>query len=70
MVEVPFAFHGYAAFFCSSILDRHWRPNLTEAEAIELLKLCLNELKIRFIVNFPEFAVSIVDANGTRQIQL
>ncbi len=70
MVEVPFALHGYASYFCTSLLDRHWREGMNEQEVLDLLRLCLAELKTRFIVNFPELAVRIVRASGVTEVSL
>ncbi len=63
LAKVPFAAHGYAAHFVLSLLDRHYRPGLNQDEAIELFRQCLAELKQRFIVNLPEFAVRIIRAD-------
>ena len=68
MVELPFAVHGYASYFCTSLLDRHWREGMSESEVLGLLKLCLEELKTRFIVNFPKLAIGIVRSDGVKVI--
>lgn len=68
MVELPFAVHGYASYFCTSLLDRHWREGMNQEEVLGLLKLCLEELKVRFIVNFPKLAIRIVRHDGVQVI--
>lgn len=68
MVELPFAVHGYASYFCTSLLDRHWREGMNQEEVLALLKLCLDELKVRFIVNFPKLAIRIVRHDGVQVI--
>lgn len=68
LTKVPFAAHGYAGHFVLSLLDRHYRPDLSVEETIELFKLCLAELKQRFIVNLPDFAVRIVRADRTDEM--
>jgi 20S proteasome subunit beta 4 len=65
MVQVPFGAHGYGAYFCTGLMDRLYKPDLTEEDAVELLRLCLVELKQRFIANLPCFHVKIVRADGT-----
>lgn len=70
MVEVPFAVHGYASYFCTSLLDRHWREGMSEQEVLDLLRLCLSELKTRFIVNFPELAVRVIRSTGVTEVKL
>jgi 20S proteasome subunit beta 4 len=69
-VKLNFAAHGYASYFCMSTMDRYWRPDLTVEEAISLLKKCIEELKVRFIGNLPEFIVKVVDKNGIREVKL
>lgn len=46
-------------------MDRHYRAGMSLDEGLALLKMCLKELKTRFIVNLPDFTVKIVRASGT-----
>ena len=39
-------------------------------EAIELVQMCIKELKVRFLINAPYFIVKIADAKGTRVIEV
>ena len=68
MVELPFAVHGYASYFCTSLLDRYWREGMNQEEVLGLLKLCIEELKVRFIVNFPKLAIKIIRSDGIQVI--
>jgi 20S proteasome subunit beta 4 len=68
LTELPFAAHGYAAYFVLSLMDRHYRKGMNVEEGIALLKMCLQELKTRFIVNLPEFSVRIVKATGIEKL--
>ena len=65
LVKVPFGAHGYGAYFCMGLLDKEWRVGMSEEEAMTLLRKCLNDLKTRFIVALPEFAVRIIRSDGT-----
>lgn len=49
-------------------MDRHYRPNLSVDEGLALLKMCLAELKTRFIVNLPQFSVKIVRTTGIENL--
>lgn len=69
LAKVNFGAQGYASYFCLSIFDRHWRPDLTEAEALAILQLCMDEMAKRFIVAAPEYFVKIVDRNGVRVLR-
>ncbi|KAJ3098616.1 Proteasome subunit beta type-2 [Phlyctochytrium planicorne] len=69
-VKLNFAAHGHASYFVMSTMDRYWKEGLTLEEAISLLKKCLAELKIRYLINLPDFTVKVVDRNGIREIDL
>merc|ERR1711884_753140 len=55
MVKAPFAAHGYGGFFTTSIMDREYRKDMTEAEAYNLMKACVREVHKRLIINLPNF---------------
>ena len=44
--------------------------DMTVEEGVELLRMCVKELSIRFLLNQKEFMVKIVDESGTREIAL
>jgi 20S proteasome subunit beta 4 len=62
-----FAAHGYAAYFITSVLDKNYSPGMNEQQVIELVRLCIHELEVRFVMKHPKFLVKIVDRNGVRQ---
>jgi 20S proteasome subunit beta 4 len=66
MQKLDKAAHGYGGFFVNSLLDAHWRADLSEAEALDLLECCFAEIKKRFMVSMPKFTIKVVDANGVR----
>ncbi|ORY38121.1 N-terminal nucleophile aminohydrolase [Rhizoclosmatium globosum] len=69
-VKLNYAAHGYASYFCMSTMDRYWKEGLSLDEAVNLLKKCLEELKVRFIGNLPKFVVKVTDVNGIREIEI
>ncbi|PWN48932.1 putative multicatalytic endopeptidase complex chain PRE1 [Violaceomyces palustris] len=70
LATVPFAAHGYGAFFALSTLDRYHRPDMSLEEGLDLLRRCINELKTRFIVDLGTFKVRVVDREGVREVKL
>jgi len=70
MHKVPFASHGYAAYFVYGILDKYYRPDMNLEEGIKLIRLCVEEVQKRFLLQQPHFMVKILDKNGVRQIPL
>jgi 20S proteasome subunit beta 4 len=50
MARVPFATQGYGGFFTLSILDRHYKPDLSLEEAIVLLKRCIAEVRLPVVL--------------------
>ncbi|CCD25180.1 proteasome core particle subunit beta 4 NDAI_0E03630 [Naumovozyma dairenensis CBS 421] len=67
-VELPYAAHGYSGFYTFSLLDRHYRPDMTTEEGLKLLKLCITELEKRMPVDFKGVFVKVVDKDGIRQV--
>jgi hypothetical protein len=47
LATVPYAAHGYGAFFALSCLDAHWEENMDRERGIEVLKMCLTEVRKR-----------------------
>ena len=68
--KAPFYFRGIAGKFCLSILDRIYTPTMTEAQAIDAVKTCADEVQRRFVANIAggKMNVWIVDKNGIRKI--
>jgi 20S proteasome subunit beta 4 len=69
LVKLPFAVHGYGAFFTLSVMDRYYKEDMTREEAVELLQKCVNEIRTRFIVNMPTFKVRVVDKDGIHDLK-
>lgn len=70
LVEVPFAAQGYGAHFTLGTMDRYHRPDMSLEEGLDLLRMCIAELKKRFIVDLGQWTVRIVDRDGIRLVQL
>ncbi|CAH7667685.1 20S proteasome subunit beta 4 [Phakopsora pachyrhizi] len=70
MAKVPYAAHGYGAYFCLSTMDRFHSPEMDLTEGLSLLKRCIDELSTRFIVNMGTFKIRVADKDGVREIKL
>ncbi|KAL0075443.1 nucleophile aminohydrolase [Phycomyces blakesleeanus] len=70
MASLPFAAQGYGAYFCTSLMDRYYRPDMNLEEVKDLLRRCIQELKTRFIVNMPHFKVQLVNKDGISELEL
>mmetsp|Transcript_24863 Transcript_24863/g.73509 ORF Transcript_24863/g.73509 Transcript_24863/m.73509 type:complete len:196 (-) Transcript_24863:58-645(-) len=60
---------GYGSFFVLSMFDKMWHPNLTEAEALDMMLKGIDEVKQRLVVAPSKFVIKVVDKNGTRTVQ-
>lgn len=49
-----------------STMDSHYKPDLPLEEGVNLLKLCIQEISKRFLVNLPMYKVKVIDKNGVR----
>lgn len=67
---MPYAAQGYGSYFCLSIMDKYHKPDLSLDEAKALMKKCIDELATRFIINYKQFDVQVVDAEGIREVSL
>ncbi|PAV20611.1 20S proteasome subunit [Pyrrhoderma noxium] len=70
LAEVPFAAHGYGAYFALSLLDRYHNPEGTLEEGLATLKRCIDETALRFIVGGTSYKVKVVDKDGVREVSL
>lgn len=67
LVKIPYAAHGYSSYFALSILDRYYKPDMSQEEAMDLVGKCADELKRRFIVNLSKFKVRLIDRDGIHE---
>ncbi|KAK4219203.1 nucleophile aminohydrolase [Rhypophila decipiens] len=69
LAPLPYAAHGYAQYYCLSILDKHHHPDITLGQGIKLLTLCTDELKRRLPVDFKGMTVKAVTKDGIVDIE-
>ena len=53
MHKVNSSGHGYGGMFSLSLFDKHWVPNMSRAQSLELVKKCVAEIQER-LVSLPE----------------
>ncbi|TFK21023.1 proteasome component Pre1 [Coprinopsis marcescibilis] len=68
--RVPFAAHGYGAYFGLSLLDRYHNPDASLEEGLETLKRCIDEVSKRLVVSPGKYKVKVVDKDGVREIEI
>ncbi|GMM28532.1 proteasome core particle subunit beta 4 [Martiniozyma asiatica (nom. inval.)] len=68
--DLPYAAHGYAAFYTMSLLDHHYRDDISYDEGIELIQMCQKELNQRMPVEFKGLRVKVVNKDGVKEIDL
>jgi 20S proteasome subunit beta 4 len=57
---------GYGSYFCLSLMDKFYRPDMTVEEAVDLVDKCIKEIRLRLVVAPQNFAIKIVDKDGAR----
>eukprot|EP00798_Chlamydomonas_sp_ICE-L_P006401 gene6401-3015_t len=60
---------GYGSYFVLSLFDKLWRPDLTEAEALDLMLQGIDEVKRRLVVAPASFIIKVIDKDGTRVVK-
>ncbi|KAJ6169432.1 hypothetical protein N7497_002275 [Penicillium chrysogenum] len=68
LAPLPYAAHGYAQYYCLSILDKHHHPDCSLEEGLALLTLCTDELKRRLPIDYKGMLVKVVTKDGVREI--
>ena len=63
--SIRYGAHGFGANFALSILDRGYRSDMTREEAVELVRDCFRQLRVRYVINSPQPpCIKCVDADG------
>ena len=61
--------HGFAANFLLSVLDQGYRQDMTKEEAIELMKSCFKQLRVRYIIHSPSAPnIKCIDQGGCQVV--
>lgn len=66
--NLPYGAHGYAGFYCTSLLDKHYREGLTLDEGLNLMQMCLKELELRMPIDFKGVYIKVVDKDGVKAV--
>ncbi|KAI1005903.1 putative proteasome subunit beta type-4 [Podosphaera aphanis] len=69
LASVPYAAHGYAQYYCLSILDKHHSPDIDSETGLKILRLCTDELKRRLPIDFKGMIVKIITKDGIKEIE-
>ncbi|KAL8701292.1 MAG: hypothetical protein Q9201_004992 [Fulgogasparrea decipioides] len=69
LAPVPYAAHGYAQYYCLSILDKHHHPNIDLEQGLKILRMCTDELQRRLPIDFKGMLVKVIDKDGIREIE-
>ncbi|KAL7408873.1 proteasome component Pre1 [Mrakia frigida] len=70
LATVPYAAHGYGAYFALSTLDAHWEEEMEREKGLEVLRMCLAEVKKRLVVDLGDVRVQLVDKDGVHNIDI
>lgn len=60
---------GYGSYFVLSLFDRLWHADMTEQEAVNLMKKGIEEVKKRLVVAPPKYIIKIIDKDGIRTVE-
>ncbi|CAM9250418.1 unnamed protein product [Phaeothamnion confervicola] len=66
--RVPYGAHGHASRFALSLLDKRYRPDMTEGEAVAVVRDSVAQLGQRYLINSGRFQIRVVDRNGCRDV--
>lgn len=67
--KVPYAAHGYAQYYCLSILDKHHHPDISFEQGMKILRMCTDELQRRMPIDFKGMTVKLVKKDGIQDLE-
>jgi len=70
MQKLKYGAHGYGAFFVWGLLDKYYHADITQDDALSVMKMCIEEIQTRLLMNSPNFIVKVVDKDGVRLVDL
>ncbi|KAG1679151.1 hypothetical protein FOA52_000506 [Chlamydomonas sp. UWO 241] len=59
---------GYGSYFVLSMFDQLWRPDVTEAEALDMMLKGIAEVKQRLVVAPSAYVIKVIDKDGIRTV--
>ncbi|KAL4429629.1 hypothetical protein ABPG77_008678 [Micractinium sp. CCAP 211/92] len=59
---------GYGSYFVLSMWDKLWHADLTQDEALEMMRKAVAEVRARLVVAPPKYLVKVVDRDGIRTV--
>jgi 20S proteasome subunit beta 4 len=68
--KVNYGAQGYCSNFVLSTMDCHWKEGMTVEEGKELMRRCIAELNIRFLISQKHFLVKLITKDGVAVIEL
>jgi len=69
LAPLPYAAHGYAQYYCLSILDKHHHPDIDYEAGLKILRMCTDELKRRLPIDFKGMLVKVITKDGVREVE-
>ncbi|TVY27808.1 putative proteasome subunit beta type-4, partial [Lachnellula hyalina] len=69
LAPLPYAAHGYAQYYCLSILDKHHHPDIDYEQGMKILRMCTDELKRRLPIDFKGMLVKVVTKDGVKEVE-
>lgn len=67
--KLPYAAHGYAQYYCLSILDKHHHPDISFEQGMKILRMCTDELQRRMPIDFKGMTVKLIKKDGIQDVE-
>lgn len=68
--KMDFSCQGYAGYFLLGLLDKYYKKGMTLDEGLKLIKMCVEQLKTRFVINQSNWVIKVADKDGCRVVKL
>lgn len=60
---------GYGSYFTLSLFDKLWHPDVTQAEALDMMEKGIEEVKRRLVVAPAHYVIKVIDKDGLRLVK-
>jgi 20S proteasome subunit beta 4 len=70
MHKVPHAAHGYCSYYALSLFDKFYQKDMNIEEGLQVFRVIVKELQLRFPLHFGPIKVKVVDKEGIREVNL
>jgi len=67
--KMDFACQGFASHFLLSLFDKNYRKGMSLEEGIQLVHMCVQQMRTRFVLDSDNWIIKVVSKDGIRVLE-